>query len=81
MVLVRQTYQPFAVRGYNLANVCQALNYQLMHHDALEDAKACSFITATMRSYTNTGINDWLKDSPSNRSYRNHDSYRTRRPN
>lgn len=42
----------FAKRGYGLQNICSTFGHHLMHHDALEDAKAVGFI-----------INKALKDS------------------
>jgi DNA polymerase-3 subunit epsilon len=68
-VLVRRTCERFAIKGYNLANVCKEWNYQFDHHDALEDAKACGFITVTILRENGLSIYDWVKDSNYNRVY------------
>jgi len=68
-VLVRKTYQRFAFKGYNLANVCREWNYQFDHHDALEDAKACGFITVTILRENSLSIHDWVENSEYNRVY------------
>lgn len=61
-VMVRDTCQRFAYKGYNLANVCQEWGYQFNHHDALEDAKACGFIATTILRENNLSVNDWVRD-------------------
>lgn len=66
-VLVRKTCQRFAFKGYNLANVCREWNYQFDHHDALEDAKACGFITVTILRENSLSIHDWVENSEYNR--------------
>lgn len=68
-VLVRKTCHRFAVKGYSLANVCKEWNYQFNHHDALEDAKACGFITVTILRENSLSIHDWVTDSNYNRIY------------
>lgn len=69
-VLVRRTCQRFAFKGYNLANVCKEWNYQFDHHDALEDAKACGFITVTILRENSLSIEDWIENSKHNLNYR-----------
>ena len=59
-ILVRQAFKQFAVKGYNLANVCQLLNYPFGHHDALEDAKACAYVTNIIISENNLSIKDYV---------------------
>ncbi|WP_201590700.1 exonuclease domain-containing protein [Psychrobacter fozii] len=68
-VLVRRTCQRFAVQGYNLANVCKEWNYRFTHHDALEDAKACGFITVTILRENSLSIRDWVEASEYNSIY------------
>lgn len=64
-VMVRDTCQRFSTSGYNLANVCKEWRYAFDHHDALEDAKACGFVTTTILRENNASIMEWLKDQPS----------------
>lgn len=66
-ILVRRTCQRFSVKGYNLANVCKEWNYNFTHHDALEDAKACGFITVTILRENSLSIHDWVEESEYNR--------------
>lgn len=68
-ILVRKTCQRFAIKGYNLANVCREWNYQFDHHDALEDAKACGFITVTILRENGLSIHDWVKGRGHSRTY------------
>ena len=68
-VLVRRTCHRFANKGYNLANVCKEWNYKFDHHNALEDAKACGFITVTILRENSLSIHDWVKGSNYNRTY------------
>lgn len=42
--VARRTWKQFAFKGYGLGNICEYLNYEFKHHDALEDAKACAHI-------------------------------------
>lgn len=82
-VMVRRTCQRFAVKGYNLANVCKEWNYSFDHHNALEDAKACGFITTTILRENSLSIYDWLEGSEYSRIYQqqrrlNNKSYPTR---
>lgn len=60
-LMVRDTCQRFEKSGYNLANVCQEWKYSFNHHDALEDAKACGFVTITILRENNASITDWLE--------------------
>ena len=69
-ILVRRTCQRFSVKGYNLANVCKEWNYSFTHHDALEDAKACGFITVTILRENSLSIHDWVEESEYNRVHR-----------
>ena len=66
-ILVRRTCQRFSIKDYNLANVCKERNYNFTHHDALEDAKACGFITVTILRENSLSIHDWLEESEYNR--------------
>lgn len=64
-VMVRDTCQRFSTSGYNLANVCKEWRYAFDHHDALEDAKACGFVTTTILRENNASITKWLNAQPS----------------
>ena len=68
-VLVRKAFKQFAVRGYNLANVCKLLNYQFTHHDALADAKACGYVTTIILRENGCSIKDYVNSSTHKRSY------------
>ncbi|WLP93913.1 exonuclease domain-containing protein [Psychrobacter sp. M13] len=68
-VLVRRTFSQFAYKGYNLANVCNLLNYQFEHHDALADAKACGYVVITILRENSDSIKDYVNVSQSKRSY------------
>ena len=68
-VLVRRTFSQFAHKGYNLANVCNLLNYQFEHHDALADAKACGHVVITILHENSDSIEDYINVSQPKRSY------------
>lgn len=63
-IMVRDTCQRFSTSGYNLANVCKAWRYTFDHHNALEDAKACGFVTTTILRENNASITKWLNAQP-----------------
>ncbi|MGP5064530.1 exonuclease domain-containing protein [Psychrobacter celer] len=63
--MVRDTCQRFKDSGYNLANVCREWRYDFNHHDALEDAKACGFVTTTILRENSACITEWLQDASS----------------
>lgn len=66
--MVRDTCQKFANKGYGLANVCKEWGYKFSHHDALEDAKACGFITTTILRENSLSVTDWMKDGKYHKS-------------
>lgn len=57
--MVKRKYPKYAKEGSNLANVCKDWGFSFGHHDALEDAKACGFITARILKEHGMSINDW----------------------
>ena len=69
-ILVRSTFKQFAQKGYNLANVCQLLDYEFEHHDALADAKACGFVMISILNNNGKSIQDYINFSHPKRSYK-----------
>lgn len=59
--VARRTWEVCAWRGYGLSNVCKLIGYEFKHHDALEDAKACSEILLAAVKTTGLDINAWLE--------------------
>lgn len=59
--VVRRTWDEFAWSGYGLHKVCQTLEYEFTHHDALEDAKAAAHILIAAIERTGLDVNSWLK--------------------
>lgn len=59
--VVRRAWPEFAQRGYGLRNVCDFLQYEFNHHDALEDAKAAGHILLAASKHTGLDIDAWLK--------------------
>ncbi len=59
--VARRTWTKFAHKGYGLYNVCEVLNYQFKHHDALEDAKASAQILLAAIDYSGLDLETWLK--------------------
>jgi DNA polymerase-3 subunit epsilon len=57
--IVRRTWPQFAQRGYGLKNVCDFLEYDFLHHDALADAKAAAFIVKSACLKTGITIDEW----------------------
>jgi DNA polymerase III subunit epsilon len=60
-VIVRQTWEQFAVSGYNLANVARHLGIEFRHHDALEDSIAAGKIVAEACRLTNRHVTEWYE--------------------
>lgn len=58
-VMVKRNYPEFAKKGNGLANVCKAWGFTFDHHDALEDAKACGFVTTHILRDHGFSIHDW----------------------
>ena len=59
--VTRRTWEQFAHRGYGLANVCAAIGYQFVPHDALEDAKAAAHILLAAIEKTEVDLPEWLQ--------------------
>lgn len=57
--MLKKNYPQYAKKGSNLSNVCRDWGFDFSHHDALEDAKACGFITARILLERNLCIQDW----------------------
>ena len=60
-LVTRRTWKEFAWGGYGLHNVCDALEYEFKHHDALEDAKAAGHILLAAMAHSGLGIEEWIK--------------------
>ena len=60
--VVRKTWPQFSKSGYGLDNMCEFLEFEFGHHDALEDAKACGFIMLSAIQKLNKKITDWLNN-------------------
>lgn len=58
-LMVKKKYPDLAKQGSGLAKVCNAWGFNFGHHDALEDAKACGFITTRILREHNSSIHDW----------------------
>ena len=58
-VMVKKNYPQFAKKGSGLGNVCKEWGFSFGHHDALEDAKACGFVTLKVLTEHNMTIHDW----------------------
>lgn len=59
--VARRTWEEFAWGGYGLANICNKIDYQFKHHDALEDAKASGHVLLAAIEKTGLDVNAWLK--------------------
>ncbi len=59
--VVRRTWNSFARKGYGLHHMCEFLEYDFKHHDALQDAKAVVHIMVAACDETGLDINGWLK--------------------
>ena len=59
-MVARRAWKEFARSGYGLRDVCSALGYDFMHHDALEDAKASAYILLAAMKQTGLDLEGWL---------------------
>lgn len=59
-LVTRRAWPEFSSGGYNLANICDVIGYEFMHHDALEDAKAAAHVLLTAASKTGRDIDGWM---------------------
>ncbi len=59
--VVRRTWKQYSRKGYGLKKVCDFLNYEFKHHDALEDAKAAAYILVTASKELRLDVKGWLK--------------------
>ncbi len=58
--VARRTWAEVSRRGYGLANVCRLIEYEFVHHNALEDAKAAGHILLEATRLTGLTVQDWL---------------------
>jgi len=58
--VVRRTWEEFSERGYGLRSICDHLNYDFQHHDALEDAKAAAFVLLKAFEESGKDLHEWL---------------------
>jgi DNA polymerase-3 subunit epsilon len=61
MKMVRRTWNEFSMKGYGLSNVCSFLGFEFKHHDALEDARACAFVTNEIITKSGKDFAYWLE--------------------
>ncbi len=59
--VARRAWQEFAQSGYGLRNVCEALGYEFIHHDALEDAKAAAHVLLAASTKTGLDLDGWIR--------------------
>lgn len=59
--VARRTWNEFASCGYGIRNLCDFLEYDFKHHDALEDAKAAGHILLAAMKETGLSIDGWLE--------------------
>src|SRR5258708_6724463 len=50
-----------SANGVGLSNVCAAIGYEFLHHDALEDANAAAQILLAAITQTGLTLEGWLK--------------------
>jgi len=58
--VARRAWEQCRYRGYGLADVCSIINYDFVHHDALEDAKAAGQVLLAAQEVTGLSVEDWL---------------------
>ncbi len=58
--VARRTWKEFAYRGYGLSNICEFLDYEFKHHNALEDAKAAGHILLSAIEKSGLDIEGWI---------------------
>jgi DNA polymerase III subunit epsilon len=59
--VARRAWQEFAHSGYGLRNLCDALGYEFVHHDALEDAKASAHVLLAAITKTGLDLDGWIR--------------------
>jgi DNA polymerase III subunit epsilon len=59
--VARRAWKEFAWGGYGLRNICEKLEYEFKHHDALEDAKAAGYIMLSAMQQSCVDLEGWLK--------------------
>lgn len=59
-LIAKRAWLQFSRSGFGLGNLCQFLNFDFKHHDALEDARACAFIVGQAIEKTGFSVEDWL---------------------
>lgn len=58
-LMLKKKYPQFAKKGSGLGNICKEWGFSFGHHDALEDAKACGFVTTRILREHSMSIHDW----------------------
>jgi DNA polymerase-3 subunit epsilon len=56
--VARRTWHECARSGYGLADVCNRIGYEFVHHNALEDAKAAGRILIAAMEFTGLGLEE-----------------------
>lgn len=59
--VVRRAWSEFAWCGYGLGDVCNALEINFKHHDAIEDARAAGEILLRAMRITGLDLDGWLR--------------------
>ena len=59
-LIAKRAWLQFSRSGFGLGNLCNFLNFDFKHHDALEDARACAFIVGQAVQKTGFSVQDWL---------------------
>lgn len=59
-LIAKRAWLQFSRSGFGLGNLCQFLNFDFKHHDALEDARACAFIVGQAVQKTGFSVQEWL---------------------
>lgn len=59
--VARRTWEEVAQRGYGLANLCELIDFEFRHHDALEDARACAAVFLAASKKAGVTPTDWLE--------------------
>lgn len=59
-LIAKRAWPQFSRGGFGLANLCNFLEFEFKHHDALEDAKACAHVVAKAIEKTGICTQEWL---------------------
>ena len=63
IVVAKRTWPEHMNRGYKLDQLCDQLDYEFEHHDALEDAKAAGHIAISAVKYSGNSLSKWVGGS------------------